>query len=62
LLALSLQGHPEFDGEVVRLLAEPREERIGADDYARMRDTLASLPAAEQAGQLRALCRAFLKG
>ncbi|EFN51189.1 hypothetical protein CHLNCDRAFT_141352 [Chlorella variabilis] len=59
---LCIQGHPEFDGEVVRLLAQPRLEKMGAADVARMEESMAKLAVGEQAAQLQRLCRAFLKG
>ncbi|KAL4439852.1 hypothetical protein ABPG75_002853 [Micractinium tetrahymenae] len=59
---LCIQGHPEFDTEVVQSLAEPRLEKIGEADVERMRASLAALPVARDAPRLQQLCRAFLKG
>ncbi|PSC69199.1 glutamine amidotransferase isoform A [Micractinium conductrix] len=59
---LCIQGHPEFDSDVVRLLAEPRLGLIGEADVARMHATLAQLPAQRDAPRLQQLCKAFLKG
>ncbi len=63
LLLCCPQGHPEFDGEVVDLLAQPKLDKIGAADVALMEESMAKLPVVNQhAEQLRGLCRAFLKG
>lgn len=59
---LCIQGHPEFDREVVEQLAAPRLAAIGEADVARMRQSLEEVPVAQQAQQLQAICRAFLKG
>ena len=47
---------------MVELLAQPRLGLMGDADVARMRQTLAALPVAAQADQMRRACRAFLKG
>lgn len=57
-----LQGHPEFDTEVVQSLAEPRVQKIGEADVERMRASLAALPVDRDAPRLQQLCKAFLKG
>ncbi len=60
--AWPVQGHPEFDTEVVQSLAEPRLEKFGEADVERMRASLAALPVAKDAPRLQQLCKAFLKG
>lgn len=59
---LCIQGHPEFDAEVVNLLAQPRLELIGQADVAFMRNSLAKLPVQRDSGYLQGVCKAFLKG
>lgn len=59
---LCIQGHPEFDTEVVQSLAEPRVQKIGEADVERMRASLAALPVDRDAPRLQQLCKAFLKG
>ncbi|KAI7839749.1 hypothetical protein COHA_006553 [Chlorella ohadii] len=49
---LCIQGHPEFDREVVEQLAAPRLAAIGKADVQRMQQLLEEVPVAQQAQQL----------
>ncbi|KAL4423606.1 hypothetical protein ABPG77_009193 [Micractinium sp. CCAP 211/92] len=55
---LCIQGHPEFDTEVVQSLAEPRLEKFGEADVERMR----AQPCGAACGQGRAASAAAVQG
>ncbi|GAB4819031.1 hypothetical protein N2152v2_006077 [Parachlorella kessleri] len=59
---LCLQGHPEFDEEVVVMLTERHREDIAVEDLELRDASFKQLRPAEYSAQLQQLCKTFLKG
>jgi GMP synthase-like glutamine amidotransferase len=59
---LCIQGHPEFDEEVVVMLTDNRRDAIPPEELQRRDESYRQLRPKDYSAQLQHLCKAFLKG